>query len=114
MQLLCIHNAPPQQGGGFGGRQQQQQQQEDLYTLDPSITKFSSDNFATAKDGVVYLVEFYAPWWYVGTEHPNNSACFCTHCFLAPMQWSLSAAGTQVPCSGLCTARRGQGGCSEL
>ncbi len=50
------------QGGG-GGRPQQQQ--EDLYTLDPDVTKFTSDSFATAHDGLVYLVEFYAPWWYV-------------------------------------------------
>lgn len=51
-----------QQGGGFGG-QRQQRAAEDLYTLNPAVTKHTTDAFASAKDGVVYLVEFYAPWW---------------------------------------------------
>lgn len=60
-------------GGGFpggGGFQQQRQQrapkQGSLYSKDALIQELDEDTFPDGDgEGWIWLVEFYAPWWYV-------------------------------------------------
>lgn len=66
-------------GGGFpggGGFQQQQRQQQppkqgSFYIKDPYIQELDGDTFPEGDgEGWVWLVEFYAPWWYVSHSYP--------------------------------------------
>lgn len=56
--------------GGGGGFQQQRQQrapkEASFYKKDPYIQELDEDTFPDGDgEGWVWLVEFYAPWWYV-------------------------------------------------
>lgn len=57
-------------GGGFPGggfrQQQQQRQAESMYKKDPLIQELDDDTIPDGDgEGWVWLIEFYAPWWYV-------------------------------------------------
>lgn len=36
-----------------------------MYDGEPAVKKLLTENFPTGKDGHVWLIEFYAPWWCV-------------------------------------------------
>lgn len=66
----------PGGNGGFRQQQRQQPQQGSFYEKDALVQELDEDTMPEGDgEGWVWLVEFYAPWWYV-------FACFLVHILL--------------------------------
>jgi len=67
-------------GGGFKQQRQPPRQQGSLYEKDALVQELDGDTFPEGDgEGWTWLVEFYAPWWYVCFVNENGTS-FDTLC----------------------------------